>query len=108
MTEKTRSYSVKVTDVATGEDVIMIAGAACLYVIASGKAGFDLSGGFASNGYGEHSPGGYSLGAGVVFEVLMSLRVRVRHSWLDFAISSSTSVASTWSASPVFKRSMNS
>src|SRR3984885_11420060 len=38
-----------------------IAGAAVLYVIASGKTGFDLSGGFASNGYGEHSPGGYSL-----------------------------------------------
>ena len=49
-----------------------IAGAACLYVIASGKAGFDLSAGFASNGYGEHSPGGYSLGAGLVCEVLMT------------------------------------
>ncbi len=38
-----------------------IAAAAVLYVIASGKAGFDLAGGFASNGYGVHSPGGYSL-----------------------------------------------
>src|SRR5580704_319262 len=38
-----------------------IAGAGVLYVIASGKAGFDVSGGFASNGYGMHSPGGYSL-----------------------------------------------
>src|SRR5271168_4937068 len=38
-----------------------IAAAGVLYVIASGAAGFDLSGGFASNGYGEHSPGGYSL-----------------------------------------------
>ena len=38
-----------------------IAGAGVLYLIASGKAGFDLAGGFASNGYGEHSPGGYSL-----------------------------------------------
>ena len=37
-----------------------------LYLIASGKAGFDLSGGFASNGYGEHSPGGYSLVAALV------------------------------------------
>src|SRR5205814_2133117 len=36
-------------------------GAGVLYVIASGKAGFDLGGGFAANGYGEHSPGGYSL-----------------------------------------------
>src|SRR6202795_2064201 len=34
-----------------------------LYVIASGAAGFDVSAGFAANGYGEHSPGGYSLGA---------------------------------------------
>ena len=36
-----------------------IAAAAVLYVIASGKAGFDVSAGFAANGYGEHSPGGY-------------------------------------------------
>src|SRR5262245_19696732 len=49
-----------------------IAGAACLYAIASGKAGFDLSGVFASNGYGEHSPGGYSLSAAVVCEVVMT------------------------------------
>ena len=49
-----------------------IAGAAVLYAIASGKAGFDLGGGFASNGYGEHSPGGYSLGASLVCEVLMT------------------------------------
>ncbi|MDF1482759.1 aquaporin Z [Extensimonas sp. H3M7-6] len=43
-----------------------------LYVIASGKAGFDLAGGFASNGYGEHSPGGYSLVAALVTEVVMT------------------------------------
>src|ERR1700757_2675661 len=41
-----------------------IAGAAVLYAIASGKAGFDVHAGFASNGFGEHSPGGYSLAAG--------------------------------------------
>ena len=46
-----------------------IAGAGVLYVIASGKAGFDLSGGFASNGYGAHSPGGYSLLSCCVAEV---------------------------------------
>jgi len=40
-----------------------ILAAAVLYVIASGKAGFNLAGGFASNGYGAHSPGGYSLTA---------------------------------------------
>src|SRR3954462_1354551 len=45
-----------------------IAGAGILYLIASGKAGFDLAGGFASNGYGEHSPGGYSLVSGLVAE----------------------------------------
>jgi aquaporin Z len=49
-----------------------IVAAAVLYFIASGKAGFDLSGGLASNGYGEHSPGGYSLIAGFVTEVVMT------------------------------------
>ena len=49
-----------------------IAAAAVLYVIASGKAGFDLSGGFAANGYGEHSPGGYSLQSAAVCETVMS------------------------------------
>jgi aquaporin Z len=49
-----------------------VAAAAVLYVIASGKAGFDLAGGFASNGYGEHSPGGYSLASGMVCEIVMT------------------------------------
>ncbi len=49
-----------------------IAGAGVLYLIASGKAGFELSGGFASNGYGEHSPGGYSLTAALVTEIVMT------------------------------------
>jgi aquaporin Z len=44
-----------------------------LYLIASGKAGFDVSAGFASNGYGEHSPGGYSLQAALVTEVVMTM-----------------------------------
>jgi aquaporin Z len=44
-----------------------------LYVIASGKAGFDVSAGFASNGYGEHSPGGYSLLAALVIEIVMTM-----------------------------------
>jgi len=48
-------------------------GAATLYVIASGKAGFDLAGGFASNGYGIHSPGGYSMVACLVAEVVLTL-----------------------------------
>ena len=47
--------------------------AGVLYVIANGKAGFDLSAGLASNGYGEHSPGGYSLVAGFVTEIVMTL-----------------------------------
>jgi len=50
-----------------------IAGAATLYVIASGQAGFDVTAGFASNGYGEHSPGGYGLIAALVTEVVMTL-----------------------------------
>lgn len=49
-----------------------VAGAAVLYLIASGKAGFDVSAGFASNGYGEHSPGGYGLGAALITEVVMT------------------------------------
>jgi aquaporin Z len=43
-----------------------------LYVIASGKAGFSLSNGFASNGYGAHSPGGYSLLACLVAEIVLT------------------------------------
>jgi aquaporin Z len=48
-----------------------IVGAAVLFVIASGQAGFETAG-FASNGYGEHSPGGYSLVAALVTEVVMT------------------------------------
>ena len=44
-----------------------------LYIIASGAAGFDVTKGFASNGYGEHSPGGYSLLAALVSEVVMTM-----------------------------------
>jgi aquaporin Z len=46
-----------------------LAGAACLYLIASGQEGW-VTGGFASNGYGEHSPGGYSMVAALVAEVV--------------------------------------
>ncbi len=49
-----------------------ISGAGLLYVIASGKAGFSLAGGFASNGFDTHSPGGYSALAGFVAEVVMT------------------------------------
>jgi aquaporin Z len=49
-----------------------IAAGAVLYVIASGAAGFDVSKGFASNGYGAHSPGGYSLLAALVCEIVMT------------------------------------
>ncbi len=49
-----------------------MAGAGVLYIIASGKPGFDVSGGFASNGFGEHSPGGYSLVACAVAEVVLT------------------------------------
>lgn len=51
-----------------------LAGAAVLYVIASGKPGFDVvASGFASNGFGDHSPGHYSLAASVVTEVVMTM-----------------------------------
>ena len=49
-----------------------IAGAGILYLIASGQAGFDVTAGFASNGYGTHSPGGYSLQAAFVTEFVMT------------------------------------
>jgi aquaporin Z len=49
-----------------------IAGAGVLYLIASGKDGFSSAGGFASNGYGAHSPAGYSLGAALVAEVVLT------------------------------------
>ncbi|UMB60701.1 aquaporin Z [Lutibacter sp. A80] len=48
-----------------------IAGAGIIYLILSGKPGFDI-GGFAANGYGEHSPGGYSLQAALITEVVMT------------------------------------
>ncbi|HKV24387.1 MAG TPA: aquaporin Z [Candidatus Acidoferrum sp.] len=61
-----------------------ILGSAALYVIASGRDGFSLSAGFASNGYGAHSPGGYSLLAGFVAEaVLTCLFVLVIHGATD-------------------------
>jgi aquaporin Z len=49
-----------------------IAGAGILYVIASGNPAFDVHAGFAANGYGEHSPGHYSMAAGLVSEVVMT------------------------------------
>jgi aquaporin Z len=50
-----------------------ILGAFVLYMIASGKAGFDVAGGLASNGYGAHSPGAYTLQAGFLTEIVMTL-----------------------------------
>lgn len=50
-----------------------VAAGGVLYLIASGKAGFDVSAGFASNGYGAHSPGGYSLLAAFITEVVMTM-----------------------------------
>ena len=49
-----------------------VVGAGALYLIASGKAGFDVHAGFASNGFGEHSPGGFSLTAALVCEFVMT------------------------------------
>jgi aquaporin Z len=49
-----------------------VVGAGVLYVIASGKAGFDVTAGFASNGFAEHSPGGYSMMAGMTAECVLT------------------------------------
>lgn len=50
-----------------------LAGAVILYVITSGQAGFDVSAGFASNRFGEHSPGGYSLTTTLVTEIVKTI-----------------------------------
>jgi aquaporin Z len=50
-----------------------VAAGGVLYLIASGKAGFDVTAGFASNGYGAHSPGGYSMTAAIIAEVVMTM-----------------------------------
>jgi aquaporin Z len=69
-----------------------VLGALVLYIIASGKADFSAAGGFASNGYGERSPGGYSMLAGLVTEVVMTavfifiiLRVTLKSAPAGFA-----------------------
>ncbi len=59
-----------------------IAAAAVLYLIASGKSGFDATtSGFASNGYGEHSPGGFSLQAAIIIELVLTAFFLDCHSW---------------------------
>lgn len=55
-----------------GQVVGAVAAAGVLYVIASGKSDFSLAGGFASNGYGEHSPGGYGMAAALTAEVVLT------------------------------------
>lgn len=65
MREMLPYWMAQVTGAATGSLV--------LYVIASGKAGFSLAQGFAANGYGAHSPGGYEMSAGLVAEVVLTL-----------------------------------
>jgi len=67
-----RIPAADVTPYVIAQLVGAIAGAAVLYVIASGKPGFNVANGFASNGYAEHSPGGYSLLACLVAEVVLT------------------------------------
>ncbi len=50
-----------------------IAGAGTLYLIARGKSDFSLAGGFASNGFGEHSPGGYTMAAALIAEIVLTM-----------------------------------
>ena len=57
----------------TAQVVGAIVAGGVLFLIASGQSGFDVSSGFASNGYGEHSPGGYSLTAALLTEVVMTM-----------------------------------
>jgi len=67
-----RTHASEVLPYIVAQVVGAILAAAILYLIASGKAGFDLAGGFASNGYAEHSPGGYSLLSGFVCELVLT------------------------------------
>jgi len=57
----------------TAQVIGAVAAGGVLFLIASGKAGFDVSAGFASNGYGAHSPGGYSLVSALVTEIVMTM-----------------------------------
>ncbi len=67
-----RFEAAKLVPYIVAQVVGAVAAGAVLYVIASGASGFDVSKGFASNGYGVHSPGGYSLLAALVTEVVMT------------------------------------
>jgi aquaporin Z len=67
-----RTHAGEVLPYIVAQVVGAILAAGVLYLIASGKAGFDLAGGFASNGYAEHSPGGYSLSSGFVCELVLT------------------------------------
>ncbi len=71
LTVAKRFPSKDVAAYVAAQTVGAIAGAGVLYVIASGKTGFQV-GGFASNGFGEHSPGGYSMVAALVAEVVLT------------------------------------
>src|SRR5499426_1097112 len=67
-----RTPAADVTPYVIAQVLGAIAGAGVLYIIASGKPGFSLADGFAANGYAEHSPGGYSLLACLVAEVVLT------------------------------------
>ncbi len=67
-----RFPGAQVVPYAAAQVVGAVAGAAVLYLIASGKPGFEAAAGFAANGFGDHSPGGYSLWAALVVELVMT------------------------------------
>ena len=84
-----------------------IAAGGVLYLIASSKVGFDVAVSFASNNYGEHSPGGYSLTAALVTEVVMTLNFQVYDTLVDWRATVISAIESMYQVPKFFEIPQN-